>query len=72
VHDISDLERRGVPGVFVATVEFESAAVSQAKSLGFDADWVLVEHPIQDRTDAEMEVIADTAIDSLIAVVTTG
>ena len=67
MHDISELERRGVPGVFVATVQFEDAADAQSAALGFDAAKVLTEHPIQDRTDDEMRAIADAAIDGLIA-----
>ena len=70
MHDINDLERRGIPGVFVATVEFADAAVDQSKSLGLDVAHVLTEHPIQDRTDAEMVVIADEAIDALIGALT--
>ncbi len=66
MHDINDLERRGIPGVFVATVEFEEAAIGQSKSLGLDVARVLTEHPIQDRTDEEMVAIADAAIDALI------
>ena len=67
MHDISDLERRGVPGVYVATVEFEDAANAQARALGIDAAKVLTEHPIQDRTDDEMTAIADAAIEQLTA-----
>ena len=70
MHDISDLERRGVPGVFVATVEFADAAATQSKSLGLDVAHVLTEHPIQDRTDEEMQTIADQAVDALIAALT--
>ena len=70
MHDISDLERRGIPGVFVATVEFEDAAANQAASLGLDTACVLTEHPIQDRTDDEMTAIADQAIDALISSLT--
>jgi len=66
VHDIVDLERRGVPGVFVATVEFADGAARQARALGADPAAVYVPHPIQDRTDAEMEVIADQAFDALL------
>ncbi len=66
VHDISDIERRGVPGVFVSTVQFESAVNAQADSLGYDPDAVLTRHPIQDRTDSEMTEIADKAFDQLI------
>lgn len=70
MHDINDLERRGLPGVFVATVEFEDAAIGQSASLGLDVAHVLTEHPIQDRTDDEMTAIADQAIDALIASIT--
>lgn len=70
MHDISDLERRGLPGVFVATVEFQDAAETQAASLGLDVARVLTPHPIQDRTDEEMVEIADQAVDALIASIT--
>ena len=66
VHDISDIERRGVPGVFVSTVHFASAVAAQSESLGFDASSVLTRHPIQDRTDDEMAKIADAAFDELV------
>jgi len=67
VHDTVDLEARGVPSVFVATVEFVDGAVVQARALGADPAAVYVEHPIQDRTDAEMTAIADQAIDEILA-----
>jgi len=67
VHDTVDLEARGVPSVFVATVEFLDGAVAQARALGADPAAVYVEHPIQDRTDAEMTAIADKAIDEILA-----
>jgi hypothetical protein len=66
VHDTVDLEARGVPSVFVATVEFTEGADSQARALGADPAAVYVEHPIQDRTDAEMLEIADGAIDRIV------
>ena len=67
MHDITDLERRGIPGVFVASEVFVEAAANQSKSLGFDAAAVFVEHPIQDRTDEEMRTIADNIIDELLS-----
>jgi hypothetical protein len=70
VHDIADLERRGVPGVFVASTEFVDAAIAQAKALGFDAARVFVAHPIQDRTDDEMRALADAALDEIVAALT--
>ena len=72
MHDIADLERRGVPGVFVASSEFVDAAAAQAKALGFDAARVFVAHPIQDRTDDEMRALADVALDEIVAALTTG
>jgi hypothetical protein len=67
VHDIIDLEARGVPGVFVATVEFIDGAEKQARALGGDPAAVFVAHPIQDRTDAEMQAIADAAFEQVVA-----
>ena len=67
MHDTVDLEARGVPGVFVATVEFIDGAEAQAKALGADPAAVYVEHPIQARTDAEMREIAERAYDALRA-----
>jgi hypothetical protein len=73
VHDISDLELRGVPGVFVASQEFVTAAESQTKALGYSAmARVFTPHPIQDRTDAEMIEYADAAFEQIISQVTTG
>ena len=66
MHDISDLELRGIPGVFVATVQFEDGAIAQAKALGADTAAVYTEHPIQDRTDAEMLAIADRAYEAVV------
>jgi hypothetical protein len=66
VHDIIDLEARGIPGVFVATTEFVDGAEHQAKALGADPAAVYVEHPIQDRTDDEMVAIADAAFEQVV------
>lgn len=71
MHDISELERQGVPAVFVASAEFVTAAAAQADALGFDPAAVFTEHPIQDRTDAEMVAIADAAFESLVEALTT-
>ena len=67
MHDIIDLESRGVPGVFVATVEFTDGAERQARALGADPAAVYVPHPIQDRTDPEMVAIADRAFDDIVS-----
>jgi len=67
VHDIADLEGRGLPGVFVASTEFIEAADAQAAALGFDPARVFVAHPIQDRTDEEMAALAESAVDEILA-----
>jgi hypothetical protein len=72
VHDIADLESRGVPAVFVASAQFVDAAIAQSRALGFPTvARVFTPHPIQDRTDAEMIAYADAAIDEIIAAITT-
>ena len=67
MHDIVDLEGRGIPGVFIATVEFEDGANVQARALGAAPAAVFIPHPIQDRTDAEMRDLADAATKQVIA-----
>ena len=59
-----------MPAVFVASAEFVTAAAAQAEALGFDPAAVFTEHPIQDRTDAEMVAIADAAFESLVKALT--
>lgn len=70
MHDIADLERRGVPGVFVASAVFVDAAQIQGEAIGFQPERLFVEHPIQDRTDEEMADIADRAVEALVAKLT--
>ncbi len=70
MHDSVDLERRGVPTVFVASAVFDDAAQQQGEALGFQPQRVFVEHPIQDRTDDEMRELAERAVESLIAAIT--
>ena len=72
MHDIVDLERRGVPGVFVASREFVTAAASQAAALGFPAASVFVSHPIQDRRDDEIQSLADAALGEILTALVAG
>ena len=73
MHDIVDLERRGLPGVFVATTEFVKAAEAQSASLGFPTvARVFTPHPIQDRTDDEMRAYADAAFDEILGHIVDG
>ena len=72
MHDIADLESRGVPGVNVATTAFIEASAAQCKALGFDAATVFVPHPIQNRTDDEIRAIADATVDEILEKLRTG
>jgi hypothetical protein len=58
---MSDLETRGIPAVYVATMEFMDGAEGQAKAIGAKLAGVFVRHPIQDRTDDEMAAVAEDA-----------
>ena len=66
MHDTADLEARGLPSVYVATVEFQDGGETQARALGADPAAVFVPHPIQDRTDEELIEIADAALQAVI------
>jgi len=57
----------GLPGVSVVTTEFKDAVAVQSKALGFDPAIVYVQHPIQNRTAAELAALADGAIESALA-----
>jgi hypothetical protein len=70
VHDITNLENRGVPAVFIASTEFIDAAAAQSRALGFEAARVFVPHPIQDRSDDEIRALARTALEKILAAVT--
>ncbi len=72
MHDIADLESRGVVGVFLASAEFADAAVAQSRALGLAVPHVLVPHPIQDRTDDELRQVARDAYAAVLAAVTSG
>ncbi len=70
MHDIADLEGRGIPGVFVASTEFIQAAEAQSAAIGLSPERVFVAHPIQDRTDDEMRALAEQAVEALLAALT--
>ena len=66
MHDIVNMEGRAIPSVFVASTEFVAAAAAQASALGYDPAAVFVPHPIQDRTDAEIAALAETALPEIM------
>ena len=59
-------------GVFLASAEFADAAVAQSAALGVAVPYVLVPHPIQDRTDDELRQLARAAYPAVLATVTAG
>ena len=61
-----DLDERGIPGVMIATTAFRQAAAAQSESLGYEPAIVWVPHPIQNRTDEELRVIADEAMKEIL------
>ena len=65
-----NLDARGIPGVSVVTTGFTDAVTSQSKALGFDPAVLFVPHPIQNRTAAELERIADDSIESALRMLT--
>ena len=69
---MKDLDGRGIPGAMLATTEFEDAANTQAKSIGFMPAVVYVPHPIQNRTKEELAEIAEKAIEPILANITSG
>lgn len=72
MHDITELEIRGLPSLFVASAEFESAAEAQAQALGLDVARVFVPHPIQDRSNDEMIALAELALDKIVELLVVG
>jgi hypothetical protein len=65
-----ELDERGVPGCFLATTAFKDAADLQCRVLGFRPAIVWLEHPIQNRTDAELQALAHSCVDEVIATIT--
>lgn len=72
MQDIRELDGRGVPGGFVASEAFRHAATAQSEAWGFAADSLFVAHPIQDRSDAELEALADQAFTAVKRMVCAG
>lgn len=70
MQDIRELDSRGIPGGYIASEVFQTAARTQGEAVGFHPDSLFVAHPIQDRTDAEMQALADAALAGVKALVT--
>ena len=67
VHDVVRLERRGIPSAAVGTHPFADEALAQASALGMpDVRMVLVPHPVQLLSEAELVALADGALDEIL------
>lgn len=72
LRDVMEFETLGRPAVLVASSAFTGAADEQSVLLGQpQLRRVLVAHPIQDRSDDELRVLACDAVEALLAAVTT-
>jgi hypothetical protein len=68
LRDVLSFEAEDRPAVLVASSAFEQAATHQAAALGQPGvKRVLVPHPIQDRTDEELQKLARDAADEILA-----
>ena len=54
----------------IVTTEFVDGVTAQSDSLGFEPAVVYVPHPIQNRTTAEIEAIADQVFDKVVKALT--
>jgi hypothetical protein len=70
LQDIRELDGRGIPGGYVASEVFQTAARTQGDAVGFHPDALFVQHPIQDRTDDEMRALAEAAFDKVLGLIT--
>jgi hypothetical protein len=67
LRDVLSFESENKPAVLVASSAFEGAAAHQAAALGQpETPRVLVQHPIQDRTDEELRDLARAAVDEIL------
>ena len=67
---MNELDRLGVPGVFLVTTEFKDAVAVQAKALGFNPGIYWMPHPIQNRTNEELKKMAVEAYNGIINMIT--
>lgn len=56
-----------MPSVLVATTAFRDAARHQARALGFQPAVEWVPHPVQNHTAAELEALANAAVEPVLA-----
>ena len=70
LRDVIEFETLGRPAVLAASSAFGQAADEQSVLLGQPGlRRVMVPHPIQDRSDAELRVLARAAVDELLTAI---
>jgi hypothetical protein len=71
VHDVTRLERRGIPSVAVATRPFLDEAVEQAESLGMPGIAVVyVPHPVQLLEPSQLTDLVDMTFPAVVEALT--
>ena len=71
LRDVLSFEGIDKPAVLVASSAFEQAAEHQSAALGQPGiHRVLVQHPIQDRSDEELQQLARDAAEEIVASLT--
>ena len=72
LRDVIEFEALGRPGVLVASDAFAQAATEQVQLLGQPKlAYALAPHPIQDRTDDELQAMARDLADQVLAAIRT-
>ncbi len=69
MHDLRDLDSRGIPGVNVVTTVFKEGFEAQCRSLGFAGAAVYVAHPVQNRTTEELRRLADESFEAILGMI---
>ena len=68
LRDVVEFEAGGRPAVLIASDAFVQAAEEQSRKLGQPAlHRAFVAHPVQDRTDDELRVLAGAIVDEALA-----
>lgn len=63
---MAERETCAIPMVEGATVEVIEGARAQARLLGADAAPVFIQHPVQDRSDAELRQLAGNHVEAIV------
>ena len=67
LRDVLELESLDTPAVLVASDAFVQAADDQAQKLGQpEIRRIFVDHPVQDRTDDELQATAREVVDDVL------